>query len=178
MNPKLSPQDLEKPALKVAGFQLWIHGRQFPDSDDYHDGNWLRVTAHCGASGASVWAQGAIVMATDIARFGEQCDAMLHGNSCSAVIDPFEPELRVSLEAADSLGHIRAKVEITPDHLAQSHKMEFDVDQSCLPLIIEQCSKILQEYPIRGSNDKKDVWLFAKCSTEGNKCMVFPVICL
>jgi hypothetical protein len=34
-------------------FQLWVHGRQFSEAHDYDDGNWLRVTAHCGASGAS-----------------------------------------------------------------------------------------------------------------------------
>jgi len=157
MSKKLSPDDLGEPALKIAGFQLWIHGRQFPDADDYYDGNRLRVTTHCGASGASVWAQGAIVMVTDIAGFGEQCEAMLRGDSCSAVIDSLEPELRVLLESADRLGHIRAKVEITPDHLAQFHKMEFDVDQSYLPDIIKQCSAILQEYPIRGSKDRNGV---------------------
>jgi hypothetical protein len=56
------------PALKVVGFQIWIHGRQFPDSQDYWDANWLNVTAHCGANGASVWVSGAIVMVSDLAR--------------------------------------------------------------------------------------------------------------
>jgi hypothetical protein len=150
MSKRLSPSDLGDPALRVAGFQLWIHGRQFPEADDYDDGNWLRVTAHCGASGASVWAQGAIVMVTDIAGFGKQCDAMLRGDSRSAVLDPYEPELRVSLEVADRLGHIHVQVEITAEHLTQSHKFEFDVDQSYLPDIIKECSAIVQEYPIRG----------------------------
>lgn len=157
MNPKLSPEYFGESALKVAGFHLWIHGRQFPEANDYYDGNWLRVTAHCSASGASVWAQGAIVMVTDIAGFGKQCGAMLRGDSNSAVLDPLEPELRVSLETADRLGHIRAQVDITPDHLAQSHKMEFDIDQSYLPGIIKQCSAIVQEYPIRGNRDRKGV---------------------
>ena len=157
MSPKLKPDDLGKPALRVAGFQLWIHGRQFPQAGDYYDGNWLRATAHCGASGASVWAEGAIVMVTDIAGFGMQCDAMLRGEASSAVLDPYEPELRVSLETADGLGHIRAQVEITADHLTQAHKMEFDVDQSYLPGFIKQCSAIVQEYPIRGIQDRKGV---------------------
>ena len=47
---------LGEPALRIAGFQLWVHGYQFPDSNDYWDGNWLRVTVHCGAAGASVCA--------------------------------------------------------------------------------------------------------------------------
>jgi hypothetical protein len=52
--------------LKVAGFQLWVHGRQFPDSTDCDDGNWLRVMAHVGAAGASVWVSEAILMVTEL----------------------------------------------------------------------------------------------------------------
>lgn len=154
--PSYSQTDGE-PDLKIAGFQLWVHGRQFPESEDYYDGNWLRVTAHCGASGASVWVQGAILMVTDIAGFGEKCAAMLSGCVRSAVLDPFEPELKVSLDGADRLGHVRARVEITPDHLAQWHRFEFELDQSYLPGIIRQCSAIVREYPIRGQGDREVV---------------------
>lgn len=157
MSQKPTPADLGPPDLKVAGFQLWVHGRQYPEADDYWDRNWLRVTAHCGASGASVWAQGAIVMVTDIAGFGNQCDAMLRGDATSAHLDPLEPELKVVLETGDRLGHIRVQVEITPNHLAQSHKLEFEVDQSYLPDIIRQCSSIVDEYRIRGQRDRKGV---------------------
>lgn len=59
MSEKLMPMDLGEPDLKVAGFHLWVHGRQLPEVDDCYDGNCLRVTACRGASGASVWAQGA-----------------------------------------------------------------------------------------------------------------------
>jgi hypothetical protein len=150
MSRNLTPEDLGEPDLKVAGFQLWVHGRQFPEAEDYDDGNWLRVTAHYGASGASVWAQGAILMVKNIAGFGDECAAMLSGEIKSAALEPLEPELKVSLEASDGLGHIRARVEITPDHLLQAHRFEFGVDQSYLPGIIRQCSEIVQEYPIRG----------------------------
>lgn len=157
MTQKLTPTDLGEPDLKVAGFQLWVHGRQFPEAEDHYDGNWLRVTAHCGASGASVWAQGAILMVTDIAGFGDGCAAMLSGEMKSAALTPFEPELKVSLEASDSVGHVRAKVEITPNHLLQSHRFEFAVDQSYLPSIIKQCSEIVQEYQIRGQQGREGV---------------------
>jgi hypothetical protein len=52
--------DLGAPDLKLEGLQIWVHGRQFPDLHDYWDGNWLRVTAHCGGSGASVFTTGSI----------------------------------------------------------------------------------------------------------------------
>ena len=152
-----SPTDLGEPDLKVAGFQLWVHGRQYPEANDYYDGNWLRVTAHCGASGASVWVHGAILMVTDIAGFGNRWVAMLDGPSRSADLAPCEPEIKVSLEASDRVGHIRAQVEITPDHLLQAHRFEFEIDQSYLPGIIKQCSDIVQEYQIRGEQDREGV---------------------
>lgn len=157
MSQRLTPEDLGSPNLKVAGLHLWVHGRQFPDADDYWDGNWLRITAYCGASGAQVLIQGAIVTIQDIAGFGDQCDAMLRGTATSVLLDPFEPELRVSLEAVGGLGHIRVAVDITPDHLAQSHRMEFEIDQSYLPGIIEQCSAINRAYPVRGQPDRQSV---------------------
>ena len=157
MNRKLSPDNLGELALKVAGFQLWIHGRESPEANDSGDGNWLRVTAHCGASGASIWVEGSIVEVNDIASFGNQCASLLRGDSSSAVLDPFEVELKVSLEAGDRVGHIHAQVEITPNHLEQYHKMQFEIDQSYLARIIGQCSAIVQEYPIRGDRNREGV---------------------
>lgn len=153
MSDKLTPTELGEPDLKIAGFQLWVHGREFRDSDDYYDGNWLRVTAHCGASGASVWAQGAILMVTDVAAFGDGCASMLDGTGKAASLSPLEPELEVSLQLADRLGHIRARVEITPEHLRQAHWFKFEIDQSYLPNIVRQCLTIVREYPIRGQHD-------------------------
>ena len=84
-------------------------------------------------------------MVTDIAGFGDQCAAMHSGDGQSAALDPLEPELKVSLEIADSLGHVRVQVEITPDHLAQAHRFEFEVDQSYLPGIIQENSAMLKK---------------------------------
>ncbi len=150
MSLEVPHKDLGEPDLKIAGFQLWVNGRQCPDSEDYYDGNWLRVMAHCGGLGASVWAQGAILMVTDIAGFGDQCAAILEGKSKSAILEPFEPELKISFETTDRLGHIRAKIWITPNNLTQSHWFEFEVDQSYLPDIIQRCAAIVLKYPTRG----------------------------
>jgi len=149
---RVSNKELGPPALKIAGFQLWVHGRQFPDADDADDGNWLRVTGHCGASGASIWIQGALLMVTDIAGFGLECQRMHEGTTERATIEPFEPELRLRLEATDGLGHICADVEIAPDHLAQTHRMHFEIDQSYLPEIIDQCAAVVRAYPVRGGS--------------------------
>src|SRR5262245_58281939 len=50
--------DLVEPDLKLGGFSLWVFGRQFPDANDYWDGNWLNVRARVEAPGALVEAPG------------------------------------------------------------------------------------------------------------------------
>lgn len=77
----LTPTDLDEPDLQVAGLRLWIHGRQYSDANDYDDGNWLRVTANCSASGSSVWAQDAILTVRDIAWLGRECTTKLCGKA-------------------------------------------------------------------------------------------------
>lgn len=153
MTSQLRPGNFGEPALQVAGLKIWVHGRQFPESEDFYDGNWLRITAHCSASGASVWVQGSVLMVADIERFGEQCAKLLCGETEAAALDPFEPELHVSVKAVDTLGHLCVEIRITPDNLLQAHRFEFEIDQSHLPEIIRKCSEIVREYPVRGRND-------------------------
>jgi hypothetical protein len=141
--------DLGPPDVKLAGFQLWVHGRQFPEAQDYWDGNWLRVTAHCGAKGASVWAGGAILMVTDLARWVDQCQELWERKVSEAALYPLELELRVILRSKDLQGHILLRVEITPEPGQQQHTFEFEIDQSFLPSLISQCRTVIREYPIR-----------------------------
>jgi hypothetical protein len=135
--------------LEVAGFQLWIHGRQFPEATDPDDGNWLRVTAHCGAGGASVWVEGPILMTSDLRLFAERCEALYHGRAAEASLSPLEPNLEVRLHVADRVGHIQMTVNITPDHLNQKHELQFEIDQSYLPGVTAQCRTIIEQYPVR-----------------------------
>lgn len=55
-------ENLGAPDIELEGSQMWIHGRQFPNDEDYWDGNWLNVTAHCGSHGANVWTGGPFFM--------------------------------------------------------------------------------------------------------------------
>jgi hypothetical protein len=57
-----APEDLGEPDLKDVGFQLCVHGRQFPDATDFCDCNWVRVTAHCGISGGCIWVHGSVLI--------------------------------------------------------------------------------------------------------------------
>jgi hypothetical protein len=140
---------LGPPALQIEGFQLWIQGRQFPESDEYWDGNWLNVTAHCACEGASIWVSGAILMASDIERFTLECERLHQEMHGEATLKSYEPNLHVLL-SCDRLGHVRMRVSITPEHMLQRHELNFDIDQSYLPAIVAQCREVTQQFPVKG----------------------------
>ncbi len=150
MEPEQSAPWLGPPTLKIAGFRLWIHGRQFPDAQHYWDGNRLDATAHCGAKGASVWVRGAIVMVSDLAQWTTTCESLYATGQGEAVLQPLEPNLFVSLRASDRRGHILMRVKITPDHMMQEHQIDFEIDQSHLPSLMKQCRAIIDDYPRKG----------------------------
>jgi hypothetical protein len=144
------PEKSSSPNLKIVGFQIWIHGREFPDATDYDDVNWLNITAHCGSAGASVWVKGPIIQIQDIHQLRSECEELLNGTEMTAALTPLEPELMLTIKTTDSLGHLEMSVHITPDHLNQEHIFRFEIDQSYLPGIIRQCKEIEKTYEIRG----------------------------
>jgi hypothetical protein len=109
-------EKLGSPDLKLEGLQIWIHSRQFPDAEDYWDGNWLKVTAHCGASGASVFTNGSIIHLPELERWCTQAEALMTSSGGEANLECLEPNLAVRLKG-NSLGHINMEVSITPDHM-------------------------------------------------------------
>jgi hypothetical protein len=142
-------EPLGAPDLHITGLRLWIHGRQFPMADDYWDGNWLQVTVHCGAPGASVWVTGPILHVPEIAQFLRGVEAIHVSLQGEAILPCMEPELAISL-TAEGLGHITMVVDITSDHLSQTHRFTFTIDQTFLLPVIDSCRTILRQYPVKG----------------------------
>ena len=141
--------NLGKPEIKLAGLQIWINGRQFPDEDDYWDGNWLNVTAHCKSNNAGVWVRGNLIHLSEIDYLKTSTEKLYKDLKGKAALPCIEPELSMELEA-QSLGKIEMVVEITPDHRYQKHQFLFEIDQSYLPPLISSCKTILKEYQIKG----------------------------
>ena len=146
--PKDFDQQLGDPDIKLAGLSIWIHRRQFPDVDDYWDGNWLVITASCEASGALVWADGPIIHLSEIKRLMDGASQMQASLSGTAELNCMEPELNLRLKMSER-GQIKMEVTISHDHLAQTHWFKFDVDQSYLPKLIRDCADVLTKYPIK-----------------------------
>lgn len=149
MNREKYVGNLGVPEISLAGLQIWIHSRQFPNEEDYWDGNWLNITAHCGTQGADVWVSGGILHVPEIARWHATLEEMNKSLSGEANLVGLEPELCVELKMKE-LGQISMRVEITPDHMTQEHSFQFEIDQSYLTGLIESCKKVLGKYPVRG----------------------------
>ena len=138
---------LGPPQISLAGLQIWVHSRQFPEMDDYWDGNWLNVTAHCGAAGADVWVSGAIIHLPELERWAEACEQMYKTLAGEANLECIEPELSVEMKMGGH-GQMAMVVSLTPDPLTQKHQFQFGIDQSYLPRLVNECRELLAAYPI------------------------------
>ena len=140
----------EEPDFKLAGLSIWTMERQFPNLQDYWDGNWLRVRTVVEAPGCHLEAVGPYLRIDELAGFAEQLervDAELRGE---ASLNCLEPTLRLNVRC-ELTGHVEVVVELTADHMAQSHSVRFGLDQTYLKAALRDCRSILQRFPIRGS---------------------------
>jgi hypothetical protein len=137
----------DDPDLRLAGFSLWIDGREFPDATDFWDGNWLAVRARMEANGARIECEGSILRTTDIEEFRNQLAAMAETLKGEAALMPLEPELKLVFRM-QTRGQVEVTIEITPDHLTQRHAFILDSDQSYLPALVASCDAILARFPI------------------------------
>ena len=138
---------LGPPDLALAGLQVWVHGQPYAGSAEPYDADWLTVTVHCGARGASVWVHGAVLTSSAFERLAvgaRALDAQLTG---VAWLASDEPELEVRLEAGGEAGQVSMQVQITPDLEAQEHTFTFFLDQSHLPAMADACDAVLARYP-------------------------------
>ena len=139
-----------EPDVKVAGLSLWVRTRQFPDMDDFWDGDWLDVRARVEAPGSYVEISGPFLRNAELATFAQALAFMDHNLAGSAELSCIEPNLHVEVSCR-SLGHVRVVVAITPDHMNQSHKFEFELDQSYLKSVLTECKRIAERFPVRGA---------------------------
>ncbi|MSP94712.1 MAG: hypothetical protein EXR00_05530 [Alphaproteobacteria bacterium] len=143
----------KEPDIKIAGLSLWVLGRQYPDMYDYWDGNWLDVQVRVEATGAVVKAHGAIIRTPELESFFDQLQVLQEKLVGSANLQCMEPDLALTVHCK-SLGHMTITIEITPDHLNQSHKFLFEIDQPYLKPVLTNLENILSRYPIRDAEPK------------------------
>ncbi len=148
--PQPAPAPAQAPAIELGDFQLTVHRRQFPDAQDRWDGNWLHVTAQCAQAGAIVATGGPILETSDLLRFRDQLAAIATSQAGEAMLSGAEPNIVVRVAAADGLGLVHVRVELTPEPQTQGHWFAFALDPSYLAEAIRQLDAVLAAFPVRG----------------------------
>ncbi|WP_158903599.1 hypothetical protein [Burkholderia sp. L27(2015)] len=137
--------------LRIGGFSLWVHGRQFPEAIDYWDGNWLLVTACYICPDAAVVAHGSFVRLDEISSLADGCRRLYRTLAGEAGLHCLEPNLDITV-AAKGLGHFDLRIALTPDQVNQQHLFKQQFDQTLLSSIIASCDVILEQFPMRSEN--------------------------
>jgi hypothetical protein len=137
-------------SIAVGPLKIWIVGRQFPDSHDYWDGNWLSATARCEGVGSRVEVTGAFLHLGELKKWKQEIEAFQRTLKGTVALPTIEPTLKVKMEGSTSVaGHFSGEIEITGDQITESHRFQFTSDQSYLPGLLAQLAAVFREYSIR-----------------------------
>jgi len=136
------------PDLCIENFKLWILGRQFPDSNDYWDGNWLDVAVTCTGESSSVRAGGSILHLSELQKWLTECKQIYAALSGEAHLSCMEPNMDVKIKM-ESRGRCKFFVSLSNDPLIEKHSFIFELDQSYLPPFIQSLETLLHSYPLK-----------------------------
>ncbi len=142
------------PDMRLGSLSIWVRGREFSDSRDYRDANWLSVLMQVDAAYAVVQAEGPILHAGELSDLIDGCKRLYRQMTGEFVFDAIEPNFRVKL-GIDVRGQLGVSLDLSADPLAQSHHFEFALDQSYLPAFIAGGENVLLKFPISGSRDDR-----------------------
>jgi hypothetical protein len=140
------------PDMQLGSLAIWVRGRQFSDSQDYRDGNWLSALVQVDAAYAVVQAEGPVLHAGELSDFVEGCKRLHGALTGELVLGGAESNFHITL-AINARGQLDVGLDLTGDPLAQRHHFDFALDQSYLPAFIDGGEDILRRFPVRGSRD-------------------------
>jgi hypothetical protein len=146
---RIEPEDFGKPSLQCACLQMWVLGREFEDSQEYWDGNWIRVVVHCGSAASDVWAQGSILNLIELDAWLSEVSRLHETAQGVAELSCAEPNLWARIDLGKR-GHGQLQVRLTQEHMTETHEYTADFDQSYLPGLISSIKAIFAAYPLRG----------------------------
>lgn len=147
-------EKLGTPDITLAGLTIWITGRQYDDSTDFWDGNWLLVVARCASEHSEVRVSGPLLHLSEMGDWASRLRQLSQSIQGEAALDCMEPELDMSI-SLDRRGSGTLVVSITPGAQVERHVFTFPIDQSYLGPAIAEIQMVLNTYPVRGSGKGK-----------------------
>jgi hypothetical protein len=125
---------------------------EFPDAEDYWDGNWVyaNVTVVVGGFRGSYEA---MLRTEEFVRFRDHLGQLYGKLTGAAAFETMEHWLAIRVEG-DGRGHFTAKCEAR-DQPGMGNKLLFDLtfDQTELPLLLRDLNELTRAYPVRGKPD-------------------------
>ena len=131
---------------------LEVRGRQFPQSDDFWDGNWLDtpLTIHVGSFDAQV---SSTLRTNELLKFKEELEAVYRDNAGTAVLSTMEGWLLIEV-VADGLGHLQVTGHLRDEvGGGYGNDLNFELrglDQTWLPPVLASLEEVLATYPVVG----------------------------
>ena len=133
----------------LEGLRIWVHGREFPDATDEWDANWLNITARYQGQSGVTEIRGPELDTVSFLRFHRELLAMAGALVGEATLESVEPSVKLTVRFSDRLGHLVARLELTPSSWSEGHWFEIGLDQSHLGGLIGQLQKVLDRFPVR-----------------------------
>jgi hypothetical protein len=135
--------------IKLAGFELTVLGRQFPNSHDVWDGNWLNVVCTCQDAPLKIKATGAFMTESEIEDLQSKLVEAKSKTIDRIRVEIIEPTLNLFLSSTPEK-QILLQVDLQPDGKYQSEKFEFRLNHDEIDIAIAECQAVLRAYPRRG----------------------------
>lgn len=159
---------LGEPDLTVGGLRIWASDEVF--IEDLHEseigGEFVDISVLCEGSRSHSQFQCCLFrygLTDAIYDLAELCGRFLDGEATEPVLDlyhdenPRIPNLVLNIKPEDGLGHLRVSISVDlycsawdeqhhPLEGPQEHKLQFLLDQSYLPKIIEECSALRKKW--------------------------------
>ena len=118
--------------------------------DDYHDGNWLRMTAYCDEE---AWISGSYITAVEMQGWLKFCEDLAKGHDETAELEFLEPELEIQLTNKPDR-KIEMVVTISHQPYEQKHRCKYKFATSALARMIQDLKTIVSKYPVRGTPEE------------------------
>jgi hypothetical protein len=123
--------------------------REFPDLNDFWDGNWVYATVRlqAGAFRAEYEAQ---LRTTDFQLFRQQLGVLYERLTGTAAFDAMEDWIKLQV-VGDGKGHMTAKC-TARDYPGTGNTLTFTLqfDQTDVPRMLRELDAILAAFPVRG----------------------------
>jgi len=123
---------------------------EFPDTDDYWDGNWVYADVAV-VVGAFRGSYEAVLRTDEFARFRDDLQVLHNSLKGGATFETMERWLAIHIEG-DGRGHFTAKCEAR-DQPGMGNQLTFELafDQTELPAVLRDLDELKRAFPVEGT---------------------------